>query len=319
MSKSDVHPAHVFQSWQVWPGSYENPPADGIYPLAPGSIPRFDKLTPITSMGSCFAREIKNVLLAQGYNYINEEPEHPASKHAGAAWERLYNTFSMRQIFEYTFDHFNPKTRWWRAPISRKIQDPYRRIIVYDSLEEAHANFARHIQCSRLALTKAKLIIITLGLTEIWESKADGSVICLPSGPYVNEGGDMSDYQFRVSRFDENLQNLERIYELLSENNPEAYLVVTVSPVHLWATFRDDLDVISASCNSKSTLRAVADEFVSRHDNVFYFPAYEMATIYRPIMSQSIFTEGRENFHVNQDVVNFIMEQFFRGANEGSK
>lgn len=129
----------------------------------------------------------------------------------------------------------------------------------------------------------------------------------------------MSDYQFRVSRFDENLQNLERIYELLSENNPEAYLVVTVSPVHLWATFRDDLDVISASCNSKSTLRAVADEFVSRHDNVFYFPAYEMATIYRPIMSQSIFTEGRENFHVNRDVVNFIMEQFFRGANEGSK
>ena len=59
----------------------------------------------------------------------------------------------------------------------------------------------------------------------------------------------------------------------MKEHNPECRLLVTVSPVHLWATFRDDLDVISASCNSKSTLRAVADEFASRHDNVYYFPA----------------------------------------------
>ncbi len=312
MSRSDVHPVHIFSPWQVWPGSYDNPPANGMYPLAPSSLPEFDKLTPITSMGSCFAREIKNVLVRQGYNYVNEEPDHPASKHAGAAWERLYNTFSMRQIFEYTFAEFRPEVRWWLSPVSAKIQDPYRRIILYDSVEKAESDFARHVQCSRLALTKARLIIVTLGLTEIWQSIKDGSVICLPSGPYVNEGGDMTQYSFRVSRFDENLANLERIHDLLSIHNPSAKLIVTVSPVHLWATFREDLDVISASCNSKSTLRAVADEFVSRHDNAFYFPAYEMAAIYRPMMGKSIFTEGRENFHVNQDVVDFIMEQFFR-------
>jgi hypothetical protein len=54
-------------------------------------------------MGSCFAREIKTVLLRENYSYITEETRHPASKHASAAWERLYNTFSMRQIFHYTF------------------------------------------------------------------------------------------------------------------------------------------------------------------------------------------------------------------------
>ncbi len=268
--------------------------------------------TPIASMGSCFAREIKTVLLREGYSYITEETHHPASKHASAAWERLYNSFSMRQIFQYTFEEWNPQIRWWKAPASRKIQDPYRRIILYDNEEQANADFRDHRAYSRLALEKAEVPILTLGLTEIWEDVEDGSVICLPSGPYVNERGDMSRYRFRVSRYDENLENLERIHSIMSRHNPSCKIVVTVSPVHLWATFRRDSDVIAASCNSKSTLRAVADQFAENHENVFYFPAYEMATIYMPLMGNSIFAEGRENFHVNQTTVNFIMGQFFK-------
>jgi hypothetical protein len=96
------------------------------------------------------------------------------------------------------------------------------------------------------------------------------------------------------------------------QHNPDCQLLVTVSPVHLWATFRQDLDVISASCNSKSTLRAAADEFVSRHENVYYFPAFEMATIYRMLMGQTYFAAGKENFHVNRETVAFIMKQFYR-------
>jgi len=54
-------------------------------------------------MGSCFA-QIRKVLLDEGYSYIIEEADNPASVHASAVWERIYNTFSMRQIFEYTFE-----------------------------------------------------------------------------------------------------------------------------------------------------------------------------------------------------------------------
>jgi hypothetical protein len=311
MARSDVHPIHTFEPWQVWPGSYDNPSADGKFPQCPARGLRITRATQIASMGSCFAREIKTVLEREGYAYISEEVDHPASKHASAAWERLYNTFSMRQIFEYTFESWEPDIRWWQAPESGKIQDPYRRIILYDSLAEAEEDFAKHRSCSRRVLEKAEVLILTLGLTEIWEDQVDGAVICLPSGPYPNEGGDMSRYRFRVSRYGENLENVERIHAIMARHNPSCQIVITVSPVHLWATFREDADVISASCNSKSTLRAVADEFVARHDNVFYFPAYEMATIYRPMMGQSIFMEGRENFHVNQDTVDFIMGRFF--------
>lgn len=295
----------------MWPGSYDNPAANESYPSPGTPVLEITRSTPIASMGSCFAREIKTVLLREGFSYITEESHHPASKHASAAWERLYNLFSMRQIFEYTFEEWTPALRWWKAPVSGKIQDPFRRIILYESSEEAEADFQRHRVCSRNALESAKVLILTLGLTEIWEDRSDRSVICLPSGPYVNEGGDMGRYTFRVSRYVENLENLERIHSIMALHNPACKLIVTVSPVHLWATFRTDLDVISASCNSKSILRAVADEFCARHDNAFYFPAFEIATIYRPLMGQPIFTEGRENFHVNQDTVDFIMKTFF--------
>jgi len=316
MAKSDVHPVHRFKPWQVWPGSYDNPPASGNFPSSDNRELLINRSTPIASMGSCFAREIRTVLLREGYSYITEEVDHPASKHASAAWERLYNTFSMRQIFEYTFEEWEPRLRWWESPESGKVQDPYRRIILYDTIEVADSDFERHRVCSRRALEQAEVLILTLGLTEIWEDRTDGSVICLPSGPYVNEGGDMSRYRFRVSRYAENLENMERIHEIMARHNPECRLIVTVSPVHLWATFREDSDVISASCNSKSTLRAVADQFSEDHQNVVYFPAFEMATIYRPMMGQSIFTEGREPFHVNQETVDFIMGQFFEFYSE---
>jgi hypothetical protein len=262
-------------------------------------------------MGSCFAREIKTVLLREGFSYITEETHHPAAKHASAAWERVYNTFSMRQIFEYTFGDWHPQVRWWKTPESGRIQDPYRRIILYDDLERAEADFEAHRGHSRKALESAEVLIITLGLTEIWEDGEDGSVICLPSGPYVNERGDMSRYRFRVSRYQENLENLERITTLMALHNPGCKIIVTVSPVHLWATFREDADVISASCNSKATLRAVADELADRYEQVVYFPAFEMATVFRPMVGQSVFAEGRENFHVNRETVEFIMKEFF--------
>ena len=312
MAKSEVHPGHRFERWQVWPGSYDNPSADGLYPFPTRTELSISRDTPIASMGSCFAREIRKKLIKEGYAYILEEVAHPASVHASAAWERTYNTFAMRQIFEYTFASFTPDIRWWKAPASGKIQDPYRRIILYDSIPAAEKDFNHHVICSRRALKTARVLILTLGLTEIWEDIEDGSVICLPSGPYVKEGGSMERYRFRVSRYMENLENLERIHALMSQHNPDCQLLVTISPVHLWATFRQDLDVISASCNSKSTLRAVTDEFVSGHANVHYFPAFEMATIYSMLMGRTYFAEGKENFHVNKETVKFIMQQFFR-------
>ncbi len=311
MAHSDAHTVHRFERWQVWPGSFENPPLDGNFPAPATGRFAITPKTPIASIGSCFAREIKRRLIQRSYNYITEETNHPASIHASAAWERVYSTHGLRQIFEYTFEQWQPDLRWWTAPKSKKIQDPYRRVILYNHLKEAEQDFDQHRHHSRKALQQAEVLILTLGLTEIWEDSIDGSVICVPAGPYVDEGGDMSRYRFRVSRYTENLANLEQIHNLMAINNPNCKIIITVSPVNLWATFRRDADVISASCNSKATLRAVADEFTERHENVYYFPAFEMATIYQPLSGQTYFSAGRDNFHINKPTVKFIMQHFF--------
>jgi hypothetical protein len=317
MASSEMHPLHQFKPWQVWPGSYDNKFIPNQYPYDSNTGLVIDPSTPIASMGSCFAREIRKVLIRQGYQYITEETHHPASVHASAAWERVYNTFSLRQIFEYTFESFTPRTRWWITPKTKQVQDPYRRIILYESVGAAEKDFQSHIHCSRKAIMNARVLILTLGLTEIWEDTSDQSVICLPSGPYFDEGGTGEAYHFRVSRYQENLDNLEKIYTILKQHNKDCKLLMTVSPVHLWATFRKDMDVISANCNSKSTLRAVTDEFVCRHEDVFYFPAYEMATSFNMMMNQSCFEYGKENFHINKETIELIMTHFFEFYSKG--
>jgi len=130
MARSDVHPVHRFERWQVWPGSFANPPVDGNFPAPETGRFAITPKTPVASLGSCFAREIKRRLIQRGYNYITEETSHPASIHASAAWERVYSTHCMRQIFEYTFEQWQPDLRWWTAPQSKQIQDPYRRVIL---------------------------------------------------------------------------------------------------------------------------------------------------------------------------------------------
>ena len=117
---------------------------------------RITKSTPVASMGSCFAREVKNVLVREGFSYINEEGFPPGC----SACQRSVG-----------------------ASLIGKIQDPYRRIVLYDDPDQAETDFRNHKKCSRKALEQAEVSsILTLGLTEIWEDTIDGSVICLPSG-----------------------------------------------------------------------------------------------------------------------------------------
>jgi len=310
MGKSDVHPGWNFEPWQVWPGSYDNPGPQGDYPLPEGPRPRIGPGDPITVLGSCFIRELKTRLERAGYNLLREEEDDPAGIHASAAWERFYNTFSLRQIVEYSLEEFAPEIRWWRCPVSGQIQDPYRRVVLYPSLDQAEAGFKRHRQAARRALTSARFLLISLDYIEIWEDVRDKSVICLPSGPYVTEGGDMSRYRFRVSGMEENLANLRAVRAMLDKHNPECRIIAALSPIHQWVTFRPGMDVFSASCLCKSVLREAADLFCRESANAHYFPAFEMASLQLPLQGRECFAKGRENFHVDQAGLDWITKQF---------
>jgi len=308
---SDVHPLRRFHSWQVWPGSYDNPLADR-YPLAQIPRPCLDKDTPLAGIGSCFIREMKTRIEAQGFSFLQEEADKPAAKHASAAWERLYNLFSVRQVMEYALSDKTPAPRWWITPQSHRVQDPYRRIVLYEDLAAAEADFAAHRRCARKVLCAARVLILSLDYVEIWEDEQTGAVICLPSGPYVLEGGDMRRYRCRLSGLEENLAALEDIRALLLRANPLCRLILVLSPIQQWATFREDVDIFAASFHAKALLRTAAEIFVTRRPDVSYFPAYEMALLHRPALGLPVFAPGRENFHVGQDALDALMQEFFR-------
>ncbi len=261
-------------------------------------------------MGSCFAREIKDVLVARGYHYVAEETHHPAARHASAAWERLYNPFSMRQVFEYTFGEWRPALRWWVAPRSGTVQDPYRRVVLYPGREEAEADFARHREHSRRALTRARVLILTLGLTEIWEDQEDGAVICLPAGPYPNEGGAMDRYRFRVSRYQESLDQLERIHALLAAHNPPAgWWGPSPRPPlgHLPAGRRRGERQLQRQGHPAGGGRRVRRPPFQRQ----LLPGLRDRHHPLPAPGRPAYADSRENFHVNRATVELIMANFF--------
>jgi hypothetical protein len=61
----------------------------------------------------------------------------------------------------------------------------------------------------------------------------------------------------------------------LREVNPKAKVILTVSPVPLFAT-AVDRHVLVSTTYSKSVLRVAAQALVESYDYVFYFPAYEI-------------------------------------------
>lgn len=269
-------------------------PADIIAPYA--RRPLIHRTTPIASMGSCFARNVAKYLLRKGYNYlVTEKPFEQASAH----WDQVFNTACMRQIFEYSLtDEWDPVVRWW--PKGEEMQDPFRRDILYpaDACEE---HFERHREASRKAMQEARVFILTLGLIETWRDKRDHATYYRVPSPSIY---DPDIHEFYVQTVQDCTQDLDAIHELLATSNPDADIVVTVSPVPLFATFRMDVDVVSANRLSKSTLRVAAEYFAQKYENVHYFPAYEIVT-------QGVEDPYQEdNRHVTAETIATVMRSF---------
>jgi len=230
--------------------------------------------TPIGSAGSCFATEIRSILIKEGFNYVMTEP----NEFTCAAWGALYNVPSMRQLVEKAFGltktpHLVAVKKHMTSDYVAgfDIVDPFRQNVQFASLEEYEENYQRHLDAAREALLKCEVFILTLGMNELWYLKSDGSIL-------TRMLWDLSPALLdrRVLTVDENVIELNRMLDVWRHHNPAIKLVVTVSPVPLHATFQGDhTHVIAATCHAKSTLRVAAEEFVQRNKDVFYFPAYE--------------------------------------------
>jgi hypothetical protein len=208
---------------------------------------------------------------------------------------------------DYTFGHHEFNKRLVEINIKGKkyFADLLRNRIIYKDRRTAERDILKHAEYSKDILNNIDLLIITLGLTEIWESKERGFVVA--SNPYKHYELPR-DFKFRASKYQENLYNLVYVYNVLKQYNPNIKILITVSPVSLIETFRKDVDVITANCESKSTLRSVAGSFAELKD-VYYFPSYEIATTGASLDGIKMCLDGH---HISKELIDQIMNIFSR-------
>jgi hypothetical protein len=278
--------------------------------------PLVTRKTAIASAGSCFAAEIAHWLQEQGFNYVVKEPsvapdgtycyrgyESRPYAAGSAAWGIHFNTPSFLQLVEKAFGYRRPaKILWTSKSLAGKdvYCDPFREEIEFPSIDAFEQNYDKHIAAARAVFMEAEVFIVTLGLNEVWYFKPDGSVFSRSpwrTAPNLVE--------HRVLTVQENVDALQRMYDILLEHNPRLKLIVSLSPVPLHATFLGDhKHIIEANTHSKSVLRVAAEEFCNANRDAYYFPSFEMVTTCLKDPWQ------KDERHVSADAVARVMHMF---------
>jgi hypothetical protein len=252
-------------------------------------------------IGSCFARNVEEHLIYQDIPVLSRKIICPREE-----WHARPNGI----VNKFTTESMLNEARWVGTPHAAS-----------DCLVETNAGWIdlqlaggvqpvsleRGIERRRYLETEyfrrilsSDIVIVTLGLTEIWQDERAGIYLnAAPSLWMVRREPE----RFSFSRTDvaANVAALEKLRALL---RPAAKVVVTVSPVPLGTTFTTD-DVLAANSYSKSTLRAAAQIFADAHDNVDYFPSYEMV-----MLSRRESTFAADVMHVNHAAVGSVVAAF---------
>jgi hypothetical protein len=262
------------------------------------------------AIGSCFARGLEQALLTRKVEVLSVAPEFAAlqtinKQVSGLGFTNKYNAFSIYNELHWALD---PDAQFPRESIvdlgNGFSVDPH--ITPTLPLANAEETWRRRelIQMVNRRAAHCRVIIVTLGLIEVWrDTLTDTFLNSTP--PFDALRLDPERYEFHVTDFSQNLASLERIHSLFARfGHPDVQIVVTVSPVPLMATFSDQ-DIVLANTYSKSLLRTVAQHWAAAHENVHYFPSYEIVQ-----NSDRAQTWAEDLRHVKGAVVNHIMRIF---------
>lgn len=219
--------------------------------ILPGHVPAEPLLgagDSVVTMGSCFAQELRDHLAERGFA-------------SGNFWipSGLNNTFAILDFVSwcvtgsdtgagFRYDRFDDgQIRQWLP-------------------QERQERYERHLR-------EAGAFVFTFGLAEVWQDRETGGVFWrgIPEKIF-----DSDRHVFRLTTVEENEQNIVRIVELIRSVNPDAPIVLTLSPVPLMATFRGQ-SCVTADAVSKSVLRVAIDLVANRRlEGVYYWPSFEV-------------------------------------------
>ena len=235
----------------------------------------------VYAIGSCFARGLENALARRKFTVESAAAEfarlQPVNKDVtGLGFTNKYNTFSILNELHWALDSDAV------FPVESIVQvnentwyDPHTNpTLKLSTLEETLERRAL-MQTVTKRIADCRVVIVTLGLVEVWRDiQADVYINRTPLLSLLKTQADR--YEFHLTSFTQNWANLEAIHALLSRHgHPDVRIVVTVSPVPLLNTF-STMDIVIANTYAKSLLRTAAQQWAAAHDNVDYFPSYEI-------------------------------------------
>jgi hypothetical protein len=278
--------------------------------------PFFREDDKIATAGSCFAQHIGRHLKKRGVDYLDLEPA-PSGWTTAEAHRHGFGIFSCRygniytvrqllQLFQEAFDQRVPAEFVWEKSgrhydALRPGVDP----VGHANAEDVWALRELHLAKVKQLFQTTTLFVFTLGLTEAWEATGDETVF--PTAPGTIAGTfDPAKYRFHNFRYWEIATDLDQLWSMMRNVNPEIRMLLTVSPVPLTATASDD-HVLVATTQSKATLRAIAGDFAATYDDISYFPSYELIATH-PIRGQFFNPDLR---NVNDAGVDYVMSHFF--------
>lgn len=256
----------------------------------------FERNAKVFTIGSCFAREVEEVLLPLGFDVLTRDIGTYAYPHG---YLNRYNSAAMLQELEYA----NGDRKFQKDSIVR-LRSGYADLTSYgqfDTLEEVLEHRHRTTALFR-KLREADVVIVTAGLSEVWFDRTWSHYTNIaPSEAARNEE---HRFEFRALDFATTRHSLNALVSLIRTQANRARIILTVSPVPLNATFLAR-DVLISNCYSKAALRSAVEELYWKNSDVDYFPSYEMAALSDPNL---VWEHDRR--HVRRSFVGDIMEAF---------
>ncbi len=263
-------------------------------PRDPGEVfaPRFpiDQTARIMTAGSCFAQHVGRTLKEAGFNVLDVEPAPPRVDTSTAQrfgygmftgrYGNIYTTRQLVQLFQEAHGEIEPANPVWeRNGLFFDAQRPNVEPEGLDSPETVMRLRAEHLEKILQALSECEIFVFTFGLTEAWIHTESQTVY--PTAPGTLAGSfDPEIYSFRNYTHSEVLADFLYFRRRIREINPGIRFLITTSPVPLTATASGQ-HVEVATAYSKAVLRAVCGELYQTHQDIDYFPSFEIITSQR--------------------------------------
>ncbi|PRY04961.1 GSCFA family protein [Pontibacter ummariensis] len=145
---------------------------------------------------------------------------------------------------------------WYAYDLHSSLSSPHKQ----ELLQQIQARLNKTSE----QLQQSSLLIITLGTAVAYRLNYNGKVVAnchkLPS----------SNFSRVLLSVEETMQAFEDMYGFLKLMNPNLKVLLTVSPV------RHIKETIPMNSVSKATLRVLCHQLAEAHEDVLYFPAYEI-------------------------------------------